>query len=139
MAIVSGRDLLFGFDTGSSSAEFTSKYWREFPRQFALLKTSEMRFGGVGGERVVPVYHLPRVELALGSASAQLNNVPVLTREREVDPLDQVFGNLGQGLLNQFRSYTIDFSDMRLSVGENAISLTIGEVNILMHKTSQKY
>jgi hypothetical protein len=55
----------------------------------------------------------------LGSASAQLNNVPVLTRERGVDPLDQVFGNLGQGLLNQFRSYTIDFNDMRLSVGEN--------------------
>jgi predicted aspartyl protease len=119
MATVDGRDLLFGFDTGSSSAEFTSKYLHEFPRQFASLKTSEVRFGGAGGERVLPVYHLPRVELVLGSASAQLNNVPVLTRERGVDPLDQVFGNLGQGLLDQFRSYTIDFNDMRLSVGEN--------------------
>jgi predicted aspartyl protease len=38
MATVHGRDLLFGFDTGSSSAEFTAKYLREFPRQFTSLK-----------------------------------------------------------------------------------------------------
>jgi predicted aspartyl protease len=119
MATVNGRDLLFGFDTGSSSAEFTAQYLREFPRQFASLKTTEMRFGGAGGERVLPVYHLPQVELALGSATTQLKNVPVLARGRGVDPLDRVFGNLGQGLLNQFRTYIIDFSDMRLSVGEN--------------------
>ena len=43
----------------------------------------------------------------------------VLARGRGVDPLNQVFGNLGQGLRSQFRTYTIDFSDMRLSVGEN--------------------
>jgi predicted aspartyl protease len=119
MATVNGQDLLFGFDTGSSSAEFTSKYLHEFPRQFASLKTTEMRFGGAGGERMLPVYHLPQVEVVLGRAAAQLKNVPVLARDRGVDPLDQVFGNLGQGLLNQFRTYTIDFSDMRLSVGEN--------------------
>lgn len=119
MATVNGRDLLFGFDTGSSSAEFTTKYLREFPRQFASLKTTQMSFGGAGGIRALPVYHLPQVELGLGNATARLKNVPVLARDRGVDPLDQVFGNLGQGLLSQFRTYTIDFNDMRLSVGED--------------------
>jgi hypothetical protein len=119
MATVNGRDLLFGFDTGSGSAEFSAKYLREFPRQFASLKTTQMSFGGAGGIRALPVYHLPQVELILGNATARLKNVPVLALDRGVDRLDQVFGNLGQGLLSQFRTYTIDFSNMRLSVGED--------------------
>jgi hypothetical protein len=94
MPAFAGPGWLFGFDTGSSSAEFTAQYLREFPPQFASLKTSEMRFGGAGGDRLLPVYHLPQVELLLGSAPAQLKNVAVLARGRGVDPLDQVFGNL---------------------------------------------
>jgi hypothetical protein len=118
MATVNGRDLLFGFDTGSSGAEFTARYFREFPREFASRKRTKMGFGGAGGARVLPVYHLPQVELGLGGATARLASVPVLARDRGLDPLDQVFGNLGQGLLKQFQSYTIDFSAMRLSLGE---------------------
>jgi hypothetical protein len=67
----------------------------------------------------LPAYYLPQVELHLGSATATLKQVPVLTRDLGFDPLDQVYGNLGQSLLSQFRSYTVDFSHMRLSVGEN--------------------
>jgi predicted aspartyl protease len=119
MATLNGQDLLFGFDTGDNSAEFTAKYWREFPRQFASLRTTEMTFGGAGGTRVIPVYRLPQVELGMGAATAKLENVSVLTRDRGVGLLDQLFGNLGQGLVDQFHIYTIDFTNMRLSVGEN--------------------
>jgi predicted aspartyl protease len=117
-ASVNGRDLLFALDTGNASAQFTVKYLREFPRQFAKLKTAEKNFAGAGGGRDMTVYHLAKVELGLGTATARLQNVPVHARELGT-PLDQVFGNLGQGLLSQFRSYTIDFSDMRLTVSEN--------------------
>lgn len=120
MATVDGRELLYGFDTGSSSAEFSAKYLREFPLQFSSLKTTQRSFGGAGGKRALPVYYLPEVELVLGNATARLKDVPVLARDRGVDKLDQLFGNLGLGLLNQFRTYTIDFKNMRLSVGEDA-------------------
>jgi hypothetical protein len=57
----------------------------------------------------------------LGSATTTLKNVPVMTVDVGVDPLDWVYGNLGQSLLKQFRSYTIDFGQMRFMAGENAI------------------
>ncbi len=118
-ASVDGRELLFGFDTGSSSAELTAQFYRQFRSQFASLQTSKTTFGGGGGSREMAVYRLPKIELGLGAAKATLANVPVLTEDRGLDPLDHLFGNLGQGLLQQFRSYTIDFTSMRLSVGDN--------------------
>jgi hypothetical protein len=65
-------------------------------------------------------YKLPQVELHLGTATVTLRKVPVLTADVGVDPLDGVFGNLGQALLRQFRSYTIDFNRMQFIAGENA-------------------
>jgi len=65
-------------------------------------------------------YDLSQVDLHLGTATATLKKVPVVTEDVGVDPLDGVFGNLGQSLLHQFRSYTIDFSRMRFTAGENA-------------------
>ena len=119
-ASVDGHDLLFGLDTGSDAASFTAKYLREFPKQFASLKPKKWGVGGVGGIRWMRAYDLPQVDLHFGTATATLKKVPVVTRDVGVDPLDAVFGNLGQSLLHQFRSYTIDFSHMRFTAGENA-------------------
>jgi predicted aspartyl protease len=119
-ATVDGHDLLFGLDTGSDAASFTAKYLQEFPRQFASLKPKKWGVGGIGGIRWMHAYTLPEADLHLGTATATLKNVPVVTEDVGVDPLDGVFGNLGQSLLHQFRSYTIDFSQMRFTAGENA-------------------
>jgi predicted aspartyl protease len=120
-ATVAGQELLFGFDTGADAGSFSAMYLRKFPEQFTSLKTQKYGTAGAGGDvLILPAYHLPQIELHLGSATAMLKKVPVLTRDLGVDPLDQVYGNLGQSLLNQFRSYTIDFSRMRFSVGQNA-------------------
>jgi hypothetical protein len=70
--------------------------------------------------RWMHAYDLPKVGLHLGSATATLKNVPVLTEDVGYDPLDGLFGNLGETLLKQFRSYTVDFDRMRFTVGENA-------------------
>lgn len=119
-ATVAGQELLFGFDTGADSGSFSAMYLRKFPGQFTSLKTQTYGTAGAGGDVLfLPAYYLPQIELHLGSATATLKKVPVLTRDLGVDPLDQVYGNLGQSILSQFRSYTIDFSRMRFSVGEN--------------------
>jgi predicted aspartyl protease len=117
-ATVGGHELLFGFDTGANSSSFTAKYLREFPREFASLTSREHMAGGLGGLRSMRAYYLPQVELNLGSATASLKKVPVPTRDLGVDPLDSVFGNLGLDLLDQFRTFTIDFRNMQFSVGE---------------------
>ncbi len=119
-AKVNGRDLLFGLDTGSDAGTLTRRYLREFPQQFSALKPRKWGTGGVGGIRWLRAYDLPRLDLHLGSATATLKNVPVMTVNVGVDPLDWVYGNLGEALLKQFRNYTIDFRQMRFIAGENA-------------------
>ena len=69
--------------------------------------------------RRLPVYHLPEVRVELGAAVAMLRDVTVVGQKRDVEPVDSLYGNLGQSLLKQFSSYTIDFYHMRLSVGGN--------------------
>lgn len=84
------------------------------------MKTRKDGASGAGGIRSFRANHLPNVELGSGSATATLKEVPVFTRSLGADLLDKLYGNLGQSLLSPFRSYTIDFSRMQLSVGEDA-------------------
>lgn len=120
-ATVADSEVLFGLDTGSSSGSFSETYLRRFPEQFASLKPEKYATAGAGGDvRFLTAYYLPQIDLQFGTARATLRNVPVLTTALGVDPLDQVCGNLGQSLLSQFSSFTIDFSRMRFSVGEDS-------------------
>jgi clan AA aspartic protease (TIGR02281 family) len=120
-ATVAGHELLFGFDTGASSGSFSAAYLRKFPDQFTSLKPQKYGTAGAGGDvLLLPAYVLPQIDLHLGTATATLKEVPVLTRDLGVDPLDYVYGNIGQNLLRQFDSFTIDLSRMRFSVGERA-------------------
>ena len=63
-------------------------------------------------------YTLPSLELQLGTATATLHNLVVLTQPLGTGVLDSMYGNLGQALVAPFRSYTIDFRSMQLCAGE---------------------
>lgn len=115
-ATVNGRSLLFSFDTGARSSSFTLNYLREFAQQFSSLKAKRIRASGAGGTRSMHAYHLRHVNLQVGAATVNLRDVPVLTQELGLGLLDEVYGSLGQDLVGQFKSYTIDFSHMQLCV-----------------------
>jgi hypothetical protein len=119
-ATAGGHELVFGLDTGAVASSFSAKYFREFPHAFASLTDREHMVAGAGGTRSSRDYELPRVELELGSARATLKDVDVLTSDLGIGLLDEVFGNLGQDVISQFKTFTIDFKRMRLSVGEEA-------------------
>ena len=119
-AKVDNKELLFQFDTGQSNAELSAKYVRAFPQQFASLKGTKAGIGGAGGVRPLAAYSLPKLVLHLGPATATFANVRAISQDRGVYPQDELFGNLGQGLLKQFRTYTIDFHGMQLILGEHA-------------------
>lgn len=116
-AEVGGRELPFQFDTGNDNAELTARYTREFHARFTALKSVKRVFGGAGGLRTLPVYVLPEITLHFGETAVSLKNVPALAGDRGVDPLDQLCGNLGLAVLNQFQTYTIDFKRMQLTLG----------------------
>jgi hypothetical protein len=110
-----GESMVFQFDTGNAGADLTARFLKKFPQKFAALTSEQAEFSGAGGKSIVPIYHLPELELHLGSATARLRNVTLFTGNRG-ELLDKLYGNLGQGLLRQFGSYTIDFAHMRLTL-----------------------
>ena len=114
-----GKELLFQFDTGQSRAELSAKYVRAFPKRFASLKGVNAGIGGAGGVGSLPAYSLPELVLHLGAATATFSNITAISQDRDVYPQDEFFGNVGQGLLQQFRTYTIDFTRMQLALGEH--------------------
>jgi tetratricopeptide (TPR) repeat protein len=113
---VNGRPLLFSFDTGANGSEFSARYYREFPWALRSSERKPFAFGGAGGAKRINTYVLPEVILTIDGASAALKNVPVIPVPIEPD-IDKVYGNLGRDLIAGFRSFTVDFANMRFSLG----------------------
>jgi hypothetical protein len=118
-ASVGNRNLIFQFDTGNTGADLTPRFLKEFPERFASLKRQQARFSGGGGSGATAVYILPELQLDFGTVSAKLKNLSLFNGNRG-ELLDKLDGNLGQGLLQQFENYTIDFARMQLEVGTPA-------------------
>ena len=112
---IQGRKVLFSFDSGANRTAFSVRYESEFPAQFRGQHKRPYTWGGAGGVSSLDVYYLPQAELGIGDTAANLHDVPVLP------PLgtdgDKVFGNLGRDLTDLYRSFTIDFVNMRFSLG----------------------
>jgi Aspartyl protease len=112
---VDGKTLLFSFDTGAGDSEFTKKYFDAFPKQFEGLKTKSMGTGGAGGMTENVVYELPSAKIEIGGQHVELSKVMTLTTLAGTG-LDELYGNLGQDLIGQFGSFTLDFGRMRFSL-----------------------
>ena len=119
-ATIGEKNLVFQFDTGNTGADLTARFLNEFRTRFASLKPDHAQFGGVGGGSNTAIYRLPQLTLSLGAATAKFKNITLVAGDRG-ELLDKLYGNLGQGLLKQFESYTIDFNRMQLSVGDPAL------------------
>ena len=115
---VGGRDLLLILDTGAASTHLNAKYVSEFPEQFVEAAKTKSGMVGAGGMRFVDSYRLPRLDLRLGDAQLTLHNVISLRESMETDQFDSVYGNAGGTLFNAFKTYTIDFRNMRFIAGE---------------------
>lgn len=114
---VKGRELLFSLDTGAQSGNLTARYLDTFRQQFTSLPPARLGMAGAGGTRSLPGFHLPILELQVGTATAKIPNLAVYAEELNAGLADKLYGNLGQALFVPFRSYTIDFNRMQLCVG----------------------
>ncbi|MBZ5722301.1 MAG: aspartyl protease family protein [Acidobacteriia bacterium] len=112
-----GRELPFAFDTGATTTNFSARYFRDFPKDFAALKTKKSGLSGAGGMKMLETYELPKVELDVGKTTVELDKVTVFTAPLGTD-MDYVYGNLGRDLITPFRSFTLDFVNMRFVLGE---------------------
>ncbi|WP_420129685.1 aspartyl protease family protein [Longimicrobium sp.] len=109
-----GERLHFGFDTGAQATALYPPF--HAARREAVEAGGEattVQVGGAGGVRQVRAYTLSPLVLRIGGREATVPQVRVYV-EPTSDDSDRVFGNIGQDVIRQFESMTLDFRRMQL-------------------------
>jgi predicted aspartyl protease len=114
---VEGDDLPFGFDTGAASTDFFLRYYNRFRREAATWKQKDAASAGAGGTVKLKVYVQPEAKLWIGDKVVILKKVMINQKEMGTDH-DELYGNLGQDVVANFESFTLDFRNMRFRLGE---------------------
>jgi hypothetical protein len=109
-----GQRMHLGMDTG---AQTTSLYVPFHAARRELVEAggppTAVQTGGAGGMRQVRAYSLAPLTLTVGGREATVPRVSVFI-ERTVEGSDELFGNLGQDVIGQFESMTLDFRRMQI-------------------------
>ncbi len=113
-AEVGGTEKLFVIDTGAAGSFFTVQYYLEHRKDFTSRAVGDFELAGAGGVRTYPAYFVAKLNIRIGGSCVVVNELPVITQKRGL-PDDKFYGNVGQSMLAQFKSYTFDFQNMSFS------------------------
>jgi predicted aspartyl protease len=113
-AQVTGTVRLFTLDTGATGSNLSQRLYQAIKSQTGWQKNADEVMKGAGGSHSIRSRRIGRLLIAVGGQQVQLTDVAVFT-EPTHSALDDFFGNLGQDLLHSFKSYTIDFDNMKFS------------------------
>ena len=113
---VEGERLLFTFDSGASSTDFSVRYFQRFRQHRNEWRTRTVESGGAGGSVRRKMYIQPSAVLSLGDATVTLKDVSVHSTPAKAG-IDILFGNLGQDFLADVESVTLDFDRMTFALG----------------------
>jgi predicted aspartyl protease len=115
---VEGKALPFYFDTGAAGTNFFVRYHRQFRSESKTWKKGKEKDAGAGGVRKRKIYIQPQVDLGIGDKTVTLRKVSIYRTSTGSDDNDELYGNLGQDVVANFKSFTLDFSTMTFSLGE---------------------
>jgi hypothetical protein len=108
-----GNDTLnFEFDTGASSSDLYSNYFRKYKAGVIRHgKAMTVKVGGAGGIMPQEIYRLDSLTLGIGHQTVTLPNIDV--RIKPIPNLKEFFyGNLGQDIIARFNEMILNFGDM---------------------------
>ncbi|HKE07698.1 MAG TPA: pepsin/retropepsin-like aspartic protease family protein [Candidatus Acidoferrum sp.] len=114
---VEGKMLPFGFDTGASGTALLLRYAQTFQAEAKTWKKAESKPSGAGGVVKRKVYIQPEVKLGIGDKVVTLKKVTIY-RSSTLTDTEELYGNLGQDVVADFQSFTLDFSAMTFQLGE---------------------
>jgi hypothetical protein len=103
-----GEPRLFMLDTGSQSSFLTDHYLAEHSNVFHGPPAETARLAGAGGIEEIPAYGARGLPLSIGSTLITLNGPHILTKPTAGEA-EHYFGLIGQDVLGNLTSYTIDF------------------------------
>ena len=106
-----GQELPFTFDSGASGTTLSEVFYNEYKSWIDLVSTDKtVSMGGAGGLRKMKMKVLPEISFECSGKTVSLKNADVSTEV--VKTADGVYyGNIGQDLIRQFKSMTIDFKN----------------------------
>lgn len=107
---------MFAVDAAGQQTYFTSRYYDEHAVEFAGLKPGSFTIPGARPVPPQPAYMAETLPVQFGSVKADVHYIEVLTQPVGSAALDDVYGVLGIDALDQMRSYTFDYQNMRFRV-----------------------
>ena len=112
------NEQMFAVDAAGQQTYLSSRYYDEHVREFAGQKTEMFTVPGARPLPPQPAYTAETLPLRFGSAKVDVHFVQVLTQPVGSAALDDVYGVLGVDALDQMRSYTFDYENMRFRVSQ---------------------
>ncbi|HEV3419792.1 MAG TPA: pepsin/retropepsin-like aspartic protease family protein [Candidatus Acidoferrum sp.] len=122
---VEGKDLPFSLDTGASDTDLFVRYLERFQNESKTWKKGRAMSAGAGGVVKLKIYIQPELKLGIGDKVVVLKKVTVHRSSTGTD-IAELYGNLGQDVVANFESFTLDFLGMTFRLGE---PLPAGEVH----------
>jgi len=113
---VEGKDLLFSFDTGAADTNLSVLYYERFRGESKTWKQKNFAIAGAGGVVKRNLYVQPEVTLGIGDKKVTLKSVSIYTTKSGTTH-DDLYGNLGQDVVENFESFTLDFRAMTFTLG----------------------
>ncbi len=90
------------------------QYYLEHKKDFASQTIGDFELAGAGGPRTYTAYFAGKLNMKIGGACVVVDDLPVITQTRGPSD-DKFYGNVGQSVLDLFKSYTFDFQNMSFS------------------------
>ena len=112
------NEQMFAVDAAGQQTYFSSRYYDEHAQDFAGQKAEQFTVPGARAVSPQPAYEAETVPLQFGSEKVDVHFVQVLIQPVGSAALDDVYGVLGVDALDQLRSYTFDYENMRLRVSD---------------------
>jgi len=112
------NEQMFAVDAAGQQTYFTSRYYDERAVEFAPLKSEPFTIPAARPYPPQPAYMVETLPVHFGSESVDLHYIEVLTQPVGSAALDDVYGVLGVDALDQLRSYTFDYENMRFRVSD---------------------
>lgn len=104
-----GSDLPFTFDTGAGHSILTEVFYNNYKNIVEKEGVANIRkFSGAGGTKDFKVFELPIIHFRIFEDTITLKHIDV-SIEKISTANDVYYGNLGQDLIKQYRSMTMNF------------------------------
>jgi predicted aspartyl protease len=113
------KTLPFTFDSGAQVSLFSDNFYKQFKTDLdATGKKDSLKMGGAGGSRKMKILKVPRLSFTVDGKPVEFNNAQVNLDHTQVN--DQYYhGNVGQDMIGQFDSMTINFVTSSILFGNS--------------------